>query len=165
MRIAVYPGGFDPITNGHLDLIQRSTHLFDRVVVAVVRGREDRPGMFNWDERIELAKKAVEHLPTVEVEGFDEMTVEFAKRKGAVAIVRGIRAVTDFEIEFDMALMNRKMAPHLESVYLMASQENLFISASRIREVSRLGYDVADLVPAHVRTAIRQKLGFEAVPE
>jgi pantetheine-phosphate adenylyltransferase len=93
------------------------------------------------------------------------MTVEFAKRKGAVAIVRGIRAVTDFEVEFDMALMNRKMAPHLESVYLMASQDNLFISASRIREVSRLGYDVADLVPSHVRTAIRQKLGFEPASE
>jgi pantetheine-phosphate adenylyltransferase len=87
------------------------------------------------------------------------MTVEFARRKGAVAIVRGIRAVSDFESEFDMALMNRKMAPHLESVYLMANQEYLYISASRIREVSRLGYDVADLVPAHVRTALRERLG------
>ena len=162
-RVAVYPGSFDPLTNGHVDIIRRSRRLFDRVIVAVVRGREDRPGMFTWEERIDLLRKAVEHLPTVEVEGFDEMTVEFAKRKGAVAIVRGIRAVTDFEIEFDMALMNRKMAPHLESVYLMASQDYLFISASRIREVSRLGYDVADLVPPHVRTAIRQKLGFEPV--
>src|SRR5690606_1121017 len=100
-----------------------TTHLFDRVIVAVVRGREDRPGMFTWEERIELAREAVQSLPTVEVEGFDEMTVEFAKRKGAVALVRGIRAVSDFEVEFDMALMNRKMAPHLESVYLMASQD------------------------------------------
>lgn len=165
MRIAVYPGGFDPITNGHLDLIKRTTHLFDRVIVAVVRGREDRPGMFTWEERIELAREAVQALPTVEVEGFDEMTVEFARRKGAVALVRGIRAVSDFEVEFDMALMNRKMAPHLESVYLMASQDYLYISASRIREVSRLGYDVADLVPPHVRTAIRRKLGFEQAPE
>src|SRR5690606_41055913 len=98
-------------------------------------------------------------LPTVEVEGFDEMTVEFAKKKGAVAIVRGIRAVSDFEAEFDMALMNRKMAPHLESVYLMANQEFLYVSASRIREVSRLGYDVADLVPPNVARAIRHKLG------
>lgn len=157
MRIAVFPGGFDPVTNGHLDLVQRMTHLFDRVIVAVVRGR-DKMGMFTWDERIELFRKAVEDLPTVEVEGFDEMTVEFANKKGAVAIVRGIRAVSDFEAEFDMALMNRKMAPHLESVYLMANQEFLYISASRIREVSRLGYDVAELVPAHVRTAIREKL-------
>jgi pantetheine-phosphate adenylyltransferase len=134
------------------------THLFDRVVVAVVRGR-DKGSMFTWDERIELFRKAVESLPTVEVEGFDEMTVEFARRKGAVAIVRGIRAVSDFESEFDMALMNRKMAPHLESVYLMANQDFLYISASRIREVSKLGYDVADLVPPHVRTALREKLG------
>ncbi|HKS90368.1 MAG TPA: pantetheine-phosphate adenylyltransferase [Tepidiformaceae bacterium] len=157
MRIVIFPGGFDPVTNGHLDLVRRMTHLFDKVIVAVVRGRE-KSGMFTWDERIELFRKAVADLPQVEVEGFDEMTVEFARKKGAVAIVRGIRAVSDFEAEFDMALMNRKMAPHLESVYLMASQDFLYISASRIREVSKLGYDVADLVPAHVRTALREKL-------
>lgn len=157
MRIAVFPGGFDPVTNGHLDLVRRMTHLFDRVIVAVVRGRE-KVGMFTWQERIELFREAVKDMPQVEVEGFDEMTVEFAKRKGAVAIVRGIRAVSDFEAEFDMALMNRKMAPHLESVYLMANQDFLYISASRIREVSKLGYDVADLVPPHVRLAIREKL-------
>lgn len=158
MRIAVFPGGFDPVTNGHLDLVRRMTHLFDRVIVAVVRGRE-KQGMFTWDERIVLFREAVKDLPTVEVEGFDEMTVEFARRKGAVAIVRGIRAVSDFEAEFDMALMNRKMAPHLESVYLMANQDFLYISASRIREVSKLDYDVAELVPKHVRDAIREKLG------
>jgi len=158
MRIAVYPGGFDPITNGHLDLIQRMTHLFDRVIVAVVKGR-DKPSFFSWQERIEMIAKAIEDMPQVEVEGFDEMIVEFARRKGAVAMVRGIRAVSDFEVEFDMAMMNRKMAPHLESVYLMSGQEFLYISASRIREVSKLGYDVADLVPAHVRTALREKLG------
>jgi len=157
MRIVIFPGGFDPVTNGHLDLVRRMTHLFDRVIVAVVRGRE-KSSMFTWDERIELFRNAVIDLPQVEVEGFDEMTVEFARKKGAVAIVRGIRAVSDFESEFDMALMNRKMAPHLESVYLMASQDFLYISASRIREVSKLGYDVADLVPAHVRTALREKL-------
>ncbi len=157
MRIVIFPGGFDPVTNGHLDLVRRMTHLFDRVIVAVVRGRE-KSSMFTWDERIELFRKAVTDLPQVEVEGFDEMTVEFARKKGAVAIVRGIRAVSDFESEFDMALMNRKMAPHLESVYLMASQDFLYISASRIREVSKLGYDVADLVPGHVRTALREKL-------
>lgn len=157
MRIAVFPGGFDPVTNGHLDLVRRMTHLFDRVIVAVVRGR-DKGNMFTWEERIDLFRRSVEELPTVEVEGFNEMTVEFAKRKGAIAIVRGIRAVSDFESEFDMALMNRKMAPHLESVYLMANQEFLYISASRIREVSRLGYDVTDLVPPPVGVALREKL-------
>lgn len=158
MRIAVFPGGFDPVTNGHLDLVTRMTHLFDRVIVAVVKGRETG-SMFTWEERIALFREAVAQMPTVEVEGFDEMTVEFARRKGAVALVRGIRAVSDFEAEFSMALMNRKMAPHLESVYLMANQDFLYVSASRIREVSRLGYDVAELVPPNVRTAIREKLG------
>jgi pantetheine-phosphate adenylyltransferase len=158
MRIAVYPGGFDPITSGHLDLISRMTHLFDRVTVAVLRAR-DKSSLFSWDERIELIRTAVASMPSVEVEGFDELIVEFAKRKGAVAIVRGIRAVTDFEAEFDMALMNHKMAPHLESVYLMASQEFLYVSASRIREVSRLGFDVEGLVPDNVRLALREKFG------
>lgn len=160
MRIAVYPGGFDPLTNGHLDLVTRMTHLFDRVVVAVVRGR-DKGSLFTVDERVDLVKTACNHLPTVEVESFDGLMVDYATRKGAVAVVRGIRAISDFESEFDQAMMNRKMAPHLESVYLMANQENLFISATRIREVSRLGYDVADLVPANVRTALRQKFGQE----
>jgi pantetheine-phosphate adenylyltransferase len=160
MRIAVYPGGFDPLTNGHLDLIVRMTHLFDRVVVAIVKGR-DKGSLFTWEERVELVQKAVEKMPSVEVEAFEGMMVEFATRKGAVAVVRGIRAVSDFEAEFDMAMMNYKMAPHLESVYLMARQEHLLISATRIREVSRVGYDVADLVPAHVRTALRQKYGQE----
>lgn len=156
MRIAVYPGGFDPVTNGHLDLMRRMTHLFDRTIVAVVRGR-DKGSFFSWEERIEMCRQAVTDLPTVEVEGYDEMTVEFARRRGAVAMVRGIRAVSDFEAEFDQALMNRKMAPEIESVYLMSNQEFLFVSASRIREVSRLGYDVSELVPAHVREALQRK--------
>lgn len=156
MRIAVFPGGFDPVTNGHLDLVKRMTHLFDRVIVAVVRGR-DKGSLFTWDERIELFRKAVDDLPTVEVEGFDELTVEFAQKKGAIAIVRGIRAVSDFEQEFSQALMNRKMAPHLESVYLMANQDHLYVSASRIREVSRYGGDISDLVPPHVEAALRER--------
>jgi pantetheine-phosphate adenylyltransferase len=158
MRIAVFPGGFDPVTYGHLDLVRRMTHLFDRVVVAVVKGR-DKGSMFEWEDRIEMFRKAVDDLPNVEVEGFDELMVEFARKKGAVAIVRGIRAVTDFENEFDMALMNRKMAPHLESVYLMTNQDYLFVSASRIREVARLGYDVSDMVPPHVHAALKEKFG------
>lgn len=161
MRIAIYPGGFDPVTNGHMDLISRATLIFDKVVVAVVRGR-DKSTLFTWEERIDLLKSATAHLPTVEIEGFEGMTVEFARQKSAVAIVRGIRAVTDFESEFDMALMNHKMAPEIESVYLMANQEYLYISASRIREVSKLGYDVADLVPTNVRTALRERLGMDA---
>jgi len=157
MRIAVFPGGFDPVTNGHLDLVQRMTHLFDRVIVAVVRGR-DKGSLFTWQERVEMFRKAVIEMPTVEVDGFNELTVTFAQRRGAVALVRGIRAVSDFESEFDMALMNRKMAPNLESVYLMASQDFLYVSASRIREVARLGYDVSGLVPEHVAVALRERI-------
>jgi pantetheine-phosphate adenylyltransferase len=160
MRIAVFPGGFDPVHNGHLDLVNRMTHLFDRVIVAVVKGR-DQSTMFTWEERIALFREAVKEMPTIEVEGFDGLTVEFAKRRGAVALVRGIRAVTDFESEFSQALMNRKMAPELESIYLMTNQDFLYVSSSRIREVSRLGYDPIDLVPPHVRLAIRQKLGLQ----
>lgn len=158
MRIAVFPGGFDPVTNGHLDLVSRMTHLFDRVIVAVVKGR-DKGSLFDWEERIELFRKAVEDMPTVEVEGFDELTIQFAQKRGAIAVVRGIRAVSDFESEFDMALMNRQLAPNLESVYLMSSQEYLYVSATRIREVARFGGDISSFVPAHVQAALRDRLG------
>jgi len=157
MRIAIFPGGFDPVTNGHLDLVDRMVKLFDEVIVAVVKGRE-KSAMFTWEERVKLFEDAVSDQSTVSVEGFEGLTVDFAHEKGAVAIVRGIRAVSDFEAEFDMALMNRKMAPAIESVYLMTNSEYMYVSASRIREVSRLGYDVADLVPPNVRDAIQQKL-------
>ena len=157
MRIAIFPGGFDPVTNGHLDLVDRMVKLFDEVIVAVVKGRE-KSAMFTWEERVTLFEDAVSDQSTVSVEGFEGLTVDFAHEKGAVAIVRGMRAVSDFEAEFDMALMNRKMAPAIESVYLMTNSEYMYVSASRIREVSRLGYDVADLVPPNVRDAIQQKL-------
>ena len=157
MRIAIFPGGFDPVTNGHLDLVDRMVKLFDEVIVAVVKGRE-KSAMFTWEERVKLFEDAVSDQSTVSVEGFEGLTVDFAHEKGAVAIVRGIRDVSDFEAEFDMALMNRKMAPAIDSVYLMTNSEYMYVSASRIREVSRLGYDVADLVPPNVRDAIQQKL-------
>ena len=156
MVVAVYPGRFDPVTHGHLDIVQRAAAMFTRLVVAVY----DLPeALFPVEERVAMFQEAVKHLPNVSVKSFSGLTVDFARREGATALVRGIRAVTDFETEFDMALMNKKIAPQVESVYLMASLEHLFVSGRRIREVASLGYDVSDMVPPHVGEALRRRFG------
>ncbi len=154
---AMYPGRFDPVTNGHLDIVRRTAALFDRVVVAVY----DLAGgtLFSTDERLELFADATRSLGNVQVKPFQGLVVDFANREGVKVLVRGIRAVTGFEAEFDMALMNKKMSPGIESIYMMASLEHLFISGTRIREVASLGYDVTDLVPPHVAEALRLKFG------
>ncbi len=155
MTIAVYPGRFDPVTNGHVDIAARASKLFERVVVAVVDISEG--SLFTTEERLALFTKAVEQFPNVSVRPYRGLTVDFARQEGAGVLVRGIRAVTGFEAEFDMALMNKRMAPEVESVYLMSSLEHLFISGSRIREVASRGYDVTNLVPRHVAEALRAK--------
>ncbi len=156
MVAAVYPGRFDPATLGHVDIAQRAATLFDRVVVAVY----DLPPegcLFSTEERVKLFAEAVKHIEHVEVKSFTGLVVDFARKERAKALVRGIRAGTDFEAEFDMALMNSKMAPEIESVYLMASLEHLFVSGHRIREVASLGYDVAELVPPPVAKALAER--------
>ena len=157
MPIAVYPGRFDPVTKGHLDIARRSAALWDEVIIAVYHLKEG--ALFCGEERVHLFEEAVRDTPNVRVKLFDGLVVDFARQERATVLVRGIRAVTDFEAEFDMALMNKKMAPELESVYLMASLEHLFVSGRRIREVARLGYDVSQLVPPHVAVALREKFG------
>jgi pantetheine-phosphate adenylyltransferase len=154
LGVAVYPGRFDPVTHGHLDIVQRASSMFARLVVAVY----DQTGaLFPLEERVAMFQEAVKRLPNVSVKPFSGLVVEFARGEGATVLVRGIRAVTDFETEFDMALMNKKIAPEVESIYLMASLEHLFVSGRRIREVASLGYDVKDMVPAHVAAALRRR--------
>lgn len=151
---AMYPGRFDPVTNGHLDIVARAARLFDELVVAVP---ESRSTLFTTEERVTLFRQAVRELPNVSVHAYSGLTVDFARLQGATVLVRGIRAVTGFEAEFDMALMNKKMASEIESVFLMASLDQMFISASRIRELASLGRDVSDLVPAAVADALHAK--------
>lgn len=157
MTAAVYPGRFDPVTNGHLNLIHRAAVLFDNLIVGVAKPSP----IFSLRDRLEFVRKATVDLPNVQIRDFDGLVVDFARQVGATVLVRGLRGVNDFETEFDMALMNKKMAPAIESVYLMTSLEHLYVSASRIREVASLGFDVAELVPAHVNEALRKMYGAE----
>ena len=155
LTIAMFPGRFDPVTNGHRDIARRAAKMFDRLIVAVADLKSNY--LFTTDERVAMLKEAIADIPHAEVMSYSGLTVEFAKAQGVTVMVRSMRAVTDFEAEFDMALMNKKMAPQIESVYMMASLEHLFISGTRIREVSGLGYDVSDLVPPHVYEALQAK--------
>ena len=157
MHVALYPGRFDPVTNGHVDIAQRAASLFENVVVAIYDLPAEK-SLFSTAERVALFKEAVGHLTNIEVKSFTGLVVDFARTEQAKVMVRGIRAVTDFEAELDMALMNKKMAPEIEAVYLMASLEHLYVSGHRIREVANLGYDVGELVPQHVVAALDKKL-------
>ena len=152
---AMFPGRFDPVTNGHRDNARRAAKMFDSVLVAVADLQQNY--LFSTAERVNLLREAVADCPNIEVTSFSGLMVDFAREQGASVVVRSMRAVTDFEAEFDMALMNKKMAPGIESIFMMASLEHLYISGTRIREVSALGYDVGDLVPPHVWTALKKK--------
>ena len=154
LTLAVYPGRFDPVTNGHLDIVRRAAKIFSGVIVGIAASRST---IFSTEERVELFAQAVEGWENVTVEAITGLTVDFAQERGAGVLVRGIRAVTDFEAEFDMALMNKKMVPQIESVYLMTSLEYLYVSASRIREVTSLGRDPSEFVPVHVAAALKRK--------
>jgi len=154
-RIAIYPGSFDPPTNGHLDIVERASKLFDRVVVAVGLNRAKRT-FFSDDDRIALMRDACARFTNVEVKGFDTLTVDFARAVGAKFVIRGIRALSDFEFEFEMANMNRRLAPEVEMVFLMTSPEYLFLSASRVKELAAFGSPVVDdMVPPNVAKRLR----------
>jgi pantetheine-phosphate adenylyltransferase len=157
MRIAIYPGSFDPLTNGHLDVVQRAAKLFDRVIVAVAKNESKNP-LFTLEERKTLVKKAVAHLPNVVSDSFDGLLVEYAAARKAGAIVRGLRAVSDFEFEFQLALMNRKLDGSIETIFMMPKDTYTFLSSRIVKEIARLGGDVAAFVPPHVQSALRKKL-------
>lgn len=157
MRTAIYPGSFDPITNGHLDIVQRAAKLFDRVVVAVARSQSKHP-LFSLEERVQMTKRAVKRWPRVEVDGFDGLLVEYARRRSAQAVIRGLRAVSDFEFEFQLALMNRKLDERLETIFMMPKDTYVFLSSRIVKEIAGLGGEVKTFVPAHVEAALKMKL-------
>lgn len=157
MRKAIYPGSFDPFTNGHLDVLQRAVGLFDELVVAVARD-SSKTRLFSLDERVALVKEATRDVPKVSVEAFEGLLVDFASRQKAVAVIRGLRAVSDFEFEFQLALMNRKLSPTLETVFLMPREELTYISSRLVKEIAALGGNIDLFVPANVSKALRDKL-------
>ena len=159
MRIALYPGTFDPITRGHFEVISRGLHVFDKIVVAVARNLSKRP-LFSFDERLDMALQVVENatgMEHVEVTGFDGLTVEFARGIGATAIIRGLRAVSDFEYELQVALTNRKLALDIESVFLMPSVEYIYLNSTMVKDVARHGGDVKNFVHDIVKERLREK--------
>ena len=160
MKRAIYAGSFDPVTNGHLDVLSRAAQVFDEVVVAVAFNSEKR-GLFTPEERVVLLQDAASAIGNVRVTQFHGLLVEFAKREGACAIVRGLRAVSDFEFEFQMALMNRRLEPALETFFLMPKEEYSYVSSRLVKEVASLGGDVSVFVPPAVAKALREKFAWK----
>lgn len=157
MRKVVYPGTFDPITNGHIDLVERACRLFDTVVLAVAASSRKQP-LFNLSERVDLVRGALSHLDNIEVCGFDCLLVDFVREKNAQAVLRGLRAVSDFEYEFQLANMNRALAPNMESLFLTPAEHLSYISSSIVREIATLQGDVSKFVPPSVARALAQKV-------
>lgn len=154
----LYPGTFDPITNGHVDLVKRAIKLFDEVVIAVASGHHKKP-LFDFDERVALVKTVFAEFPQVSVVGFEGLLVDFMRENGATAVLRGLRAMSDFEYEFQLANMNRELDEHFEAVFLTPAQNYSFISSTMIREIAKLGGDVNKFVPPCVADAFTKKLG------
>jgi len=155
---AIYPGTFDPITNGHIDLVQRAARLFDKVVVGVAESAGKQP-VIPSQERIQLARDALSAIPRVEVCGFNILLVEFVRQQRASVIIRGLRAVSDFEYEFQLASMNRHLDADIETVFLTPAEQYSYISSSLVREIAKLGGDVASFVPTNVAAALRERMG------
>jgi pantetheine-phosphate adenylyltransferase len=154
---AIYPGSFDPVTYGHIDLIQRAVKIFDQVLIAVVK-ESPKPLLFSWQERVGMLKKATRQFKTVKVEPFDGLVVEFARKKKAKVLVRGLRMISDFEYEFQMALTNRKLAQDIETIFLMPNESFSYLSSKLLKEAASLGADLSNFVPHFVEKSLRNKI-------
>jgi len=157
-RIAVYPGMFDPVTNGHLDLIERGVKIFDRLVVAVVTNPSKTP-LFTIEERVSMLQKVTRNIANIELDSFNGLLVDFVRQKKAKFILRGLRAVSDFEYEFEMALINRKLDNDIETVFMAPSLEYIYLRARLVKEVSKVGGDISDYVPGYVAERLKEKFG------
>jgi pantetheine-phosphate adenylyltransferase len=157
MRTVIYPGSFDPLTNGHLDVIQRATKLFDKVIVAVAQNESKQP-LFTLEERKNLVIECVGQMPNVETDSFSGLLVDYAETRSAEAIIRGLRAVSDFEFEFQLALMNRKLNERVETIFMMPKETYTFISSRMVKEIARLGGDISSFVPLPIQHALQEKL-------
>ncbi len=155
-RVAIYPGSFDPLTNGHVAIIQRGLNLFDRLIVSVANNPQKTP-LFTLDERKGFILEAVKNDPRVEVDSFDGLLVHYARQRGVHTVLRGLRAVSDFDYEFQLANMNRKLLPEFESVFVMTGEDYFYVSSRLVREVATFGGDVTGLVPPHVASELRKK--------
>jgi pantetheine-phosphate adenylyltransferase len=162
MRTVIYPGSFDPLTNGHLDLIQRAVKLFDHVIVAVAKSDSKNP-LFTLGERLDLVTQSIKHVPSVSTDAFDGLLVDYVEKRSGQAVIRGLRAVADFEFEFQLALMNRKLNERVETIFMMPKDTYVFLSSRIIKEIARLGGDVSEFVPPQVQVALRKKFAMAPV--
>ncbi len=157
MRIAVYPGSFDPVTNGHVDIIERAAKAFDKVYVAILQNSQKRP-LFTLEERKALLKRVTTHIPNIEIVSFEGLLVDFMRKKEATVIVKGLRAISDFEYEFQMALINSQLAPEIETMFMMTRAQNQYLSSSVVKEVARYKADLSGMVPEEIHADIYEKI-------
>lgn len=163
MRIAICPGSFDPVTKGHLDILQRASKLFDKIIVVVVINPEKRPS-FSAEERVEMIRRTTTDIPNLEVDTFSGLLMDYAREKGAAAVVKGLRAVTDFEYEFQMALINKKLNPQADTLFLTTSAENLYLSSSIVKQIASFGGDISDFVPDEIVDEVKKRLNPRQTP-
>ncbi len=157
-NVVIYPGTFDPITYGHIDVVKRALTIFDRVIVGIAKREEKKP-LFSFEERIEMARRGLKDFDRVDVRGFDVLLVDFAREMGAIAIIRGLRAVADFDYEFQMALMNRKIAPDIEILFFLPDEKYSYVSSSLVKEIAKMGGDPSPFVPQFVARLLKEKFG------